>query len=1083
MEDYQLLNEFAANRSETAFQTLTNRHLNLVYSVALRRVGDAQLAQDVSQAVFLLLARKAGRLPADTVLPGWLYRTTQFVAQRALRSQLRRQRRETEAFQMQSTVSSDPNWQQLAPVLDEALEKLKAADRDAIILRYFQAHSLLQVGLALGVSEGAAGKRVARALETLRAHFGRRGFTITLAAIAASLSQQGAGAAPVNLGPTIVKSVFLKLPSTATVHYALVQETLRAWQWAQWRWLATWSACAVAAGLLLFSVTHTPTGAAPVSPVQRASLPPLAAASQPDPAVPPTSSPTALAPTNFFTLWAVDGVTGKGIAGAKVMATVAQDPRHIERLTNLMTDTKGCCAVPLPYSNWAMLALGVLADGYEERCVVGGGPQPLPDQYVLKLPRGSTIGGVVQDESGHPVAGAGILVAFSGTGDHSEREFQRERPGFPEDYAVATTDAGGRWRFASAPATNDDFNLQIKHPDFPTAAYYPESDGRDYAGSVGRFKLAEMHAGSAVFVLAGGIELNGTVTDDHQAPVPGARISFGQYDDPANPSAHSVSDGTFRLKPLSAGKGVITVVAKGYAPERLPVEVLPISTPLAIELKPAAQLRLRVVDDAGTPVDHVDVRLQAWHGYNTLDWGGFTDPDGKISWDSAPRDEMNLYAGKEGYFASRNNMIIADGEEHTIKLHPQISLSGWVTDADTGLPIASFKVIPGRERLNLAHGTNGAYMLTFQEISQPLQAHFEAEGYAPDTSEPLSLNQDQQICNISLKPQKPSDAVQGTVLLPDGSPAAGAQVALSTAEKTVRLGVGKFLDRHDSILTTADASGHFAFPVDPAPRSVIAIHPQGFSELKLDQPDHRVIVQLQPWGRIEGTLTLRSGKNDHRQINLMSQLSPYAHGTFRVDVSADTDAQGNFVFEQLPPGDFELYLFPGMNLSWTHQTPVKIQPGETLPVQIGGTGSTVTGQFVLSDPSRPINWATQTRNANIATPHQPPPVPPELKGEARQKWIAAYYNSEAGMAISRAARNYPLTVVANGSFTAEDVPAGTYTLNASLSSQPIVAGEFPQPDGPMLAWVHQEIIVPAPADNQSSDPINLGIVTVTVKAK
>ena len=175
MEDYQLLNEFAANRSETAFQTLTNRHLNLVYSVALRRVGEAQLAQDVAQAVFLLLARKAGHLPAGTVLPGWLYRTTQFVAQRALRSQLRRQRRETEAFQMQSTVSSDPNWQQFAPVLDEALEKLKAADRDAIILRYFQAHSLMQVGLALGVSEAAAGKRVARALESLRAYFGRHG--------------------------------------------------------------------------------------------------------------------------------------------------------------------------------------------------------------------------------------------------------------------------------------------------------------------------------------------------------------------------------------------------------------------------------------------------------------------------------------------------------------------------------------------------------------------------------------------------------------------------------------------------------------------------------------------------------------------------------------------------------------------------------------------------------------------------------------------------------------------------------------------------------------------------------------------
>jgi hypothetical protein len=480
-------------------------------------------------------------------------------------------------------------------------------------------------------------------------------------------------------------------------------------------------------------------------------------------------------------------------------------------------------------------------------------------------------------------------------------------------------------------------------------------------------------------------------------------------------------------------------------------------------------------------VDHVDVRLQAWRGYNTFDWGGFTDHDGKIAWDSAPQDEVDLYAGKEGYFSSRNNLIIADGQEHTIKLHPQITLSGWVTDADTGQPIADFKVIPGKERLNLAHGTNGAYTLVFQEFSLPLQARFEADGYAPATSTPLSVQTNRQVCNISLKPQKPSDAVQGTVLLPDGSPAAGAQLALSTAEKSVRLGAGQFLDRRDSIVTTADAAGHFAFPIDPTPRSVIAIHDQGFAELKLDQKNQPVIIQIQPWGRIEGTLKLRSKKNDHRQINLMSQLSPYGHGSFRVDVSADTDAQGNFVFEKLPGGDFELYLFPGMNLPWSHQTPAQIQPGETLQVQIGGTGSTVTGQFVLSNASRPINWATQTRNATISTPYQPAPVPPEIKGEDRKKWIEAYWSSEEGMAISRIARSYPLTVAADGSFTAEDVPAGAYTLNASISSQPIVLGEMPRSGGPLLGSVRQEITVPYSADNQSGDPINLG--TVMVKAK
>ena len=93
-------------------------------------------------------------------------------------------------------------------------------------------------------------------------------------------------------------------------------------------------------------------------------------------------------------------------------------------------------------------------------------------------------------------------------------------------------------------------------------------------------------------------------------------------------------------------------------------------------------------------IEHADVRLQAWRGYNTLDWGGPTDSDGRIEWDSAPQDELNIYVGKEGFFNSRDNMIIADGQEHVIKLRRQITVTGLVTDADTGKPIPAFKAIP-----------------------------------------------------------------------------------------------------------------------------------------------------------------------------------------------------------------------------------------------------------------------------------------------------------------------------------------------------------------------------------------------------
>jgi len=114
MEDRQLIEEFVAKKSEAAFGALVDRYINLVHSAATRQVHDAQLAQEVTQAVFILLARKIGELPAKTLLPGWLYRTTRFVAARAVRAEQRRHHREQEAFEMQQLSSPDPTWQRMA---------------------------------------------------------------------------------------------------------------------------------------------------------------------------------------------------------------------------------------------------------------------------------------------------------------------------------------------------------------------------------------------------------------------------------------------------------------------------------------------------------------------------------------------------------------------------------------------------------------------------------------------------------------------------------------------------------------------------------------------------------------------------------------------------------------------------------------------------------------------------------------------------------------------------------------------------------------------------------------------------------
>lgn len=226
MDDVELLRQYACDGSEAAFAELVRRHLDLVYSSALRRVGgDAHLAQDVVQQVFIALARQAAALGEHPVLVGWLYTTLRFAAARVVRAEKRRQAREQEAHLMQdSTVepSADPEWQQLRPVLDEAMDQLGARDREALLLRYFSGGSFAAVGARLGVTEEAARKRVDRALEQLRARLSRRGIHSPAMAVALLLESQAVSAAPAGMAAA-VSSAALVGPAGGLAIAGLVQ--------------------------------------------------------------------------------------------------------------------------------------------------------------------------------------------------------------------------------------------------------------------------------------------------------------------------------------------------------------------------------------------------------------------------------------------------------------------------------------------------------------------------------------------------------------------------------------------------------------------------------------------------------------------------------------------------------------------------------------------------------------------------------------------------------------------------------------------------------------------------------------------
>lgn len=202
-DDGELLSEYVREGSESAFGELVRRHIDLVYAAAVRVVGgDAHLAKDVVQMVFVDLARKAQSLPTKVLLAGWLYRHACFTASKAVRTERRRRERERIATNMNAPQENEkePPREMIVPHLDAELNRLKRSDRDAVVLRFFKQQSFQMMSVGLGVSEGAAQMRVSRAVEKLRKALRKCGLTLTTGALVAGLSAEASVVAPGSWG-------------------------------------------------------------------------------------------------------------------------------------------------------------------------------------------------------------------------------------------------------------------------------------------------------------------------------------------------------------------------------------------------------------------------------------------------------------------------------------------------------------------------------------------------------------------------------------------------------------------------------------------------------------------------------------------------------------------------------------------------------------------------------------------------------------------------------------------------------------------------------------------------------------------
>src|SRR5688572_16638819 len=243
MDDWQCLSQYVQEGSQSAFREVVARHVDLVYATCRRVVRDAHLAEDATQAVFVMLAKKARTLRRNTSLVGWLHNTARYVSCNALRVAANRRRHEMEAAQMprykQSAGEASNNVAE--DVVDRALARLEAQDRDAILLRFFEGRSFREVGAAMSITEEAAKKRVWRGIEKLRQMLTPSGAATvpaatvagllatatlpappTLAAAAATTALTGIGAAAISLAKGAVIAMAISKTKATAAAVALI---------------------------------------------------------------------------------------------------------------------------------------------------------------------------------------------------------------------------------------------------------------------------------------------------------------------------------------------------------------------------------------------------------------------------------------------------------------------------------------------------------------------------------------------------------------------------------------------------------------------------------------------------------------------------------------------------------------------------------------------------------------------------------------------------------------------------------------------------------------------------------------------
>lgn len=713
------------------------------------------------------------------------------------------------------------------------------------------------------------------------------------------------------------------------------------------------------------------------------------------------------------------------------------------------TDDAGKAVIDLPKkSNVGTFTFTVQAPGYTpfhgrwERENFSG---DLPSACSVKLEKAKTVGGMIRNEDGKPVAGVKVEFGFP-----LERHTNGPNPslGCP---CGATTDEEGRWTYSCVPedVQQPRSGLTLLHDDYLPTRIEGVSFADLSAGPDGTF--------SYVTTIRRGLAFRGTVKDDSGKPIGGAKIEI-EFSDVYGSSEERYrqttadADGRFTLSNCPVSKRAVVVgSAAGFGGSWTETAIGPEAKPLELTLPPGKPIKLRIVDSAGKPIHGA-------YGW-TNSWGPFTsygpilsrmlrdeknwsapmilpvDDTGLWTWTDAPTGPISITVEAPGFMGQRVNLE-GGGETKIVTLAFTLQITGKVVDDKTGKPIAKFDVTegldtarsdrplaPGQDRTSwqtqrMSHENGGTFTCKFSRPEKGRRLLVEADGYEPCESRVIGNDEGAVELEFRMKPlnaqelarqKKAREQRTGRIETPDGKPAAFATVVYATSGPRGGIGLTMhYLEGHAHRSVKADKDGRFTLPsieLDETQKecyAFVVVHDSGFARIEQDDFEktydsatkkNAPAIKLRPWSTVEGTVRIGAKPTVEAEVNLMSRDGDFRHvqGIPRISYhySTKTDANGRFKFNRVAPAKYQLARMrsvpqaDGMTANYPLESAlVEIKSGETKIISLGGSGRPVVGRVEATPELKKLLEKGDQRVTIHAA--LPPKLPEELQKEVER---------------------------------------------------------------------------------------------------